>query len=49
MGAPGVVVSISEQKENFVLDKFAQKLGIEIVKASPERGRMNVKGDKATF
>jgi len=49
MGAPGVVVSISEQKENFVLDKFAQKLGIEIVKASPERGRMNVKGNKATF
>ena len=49
MGAPGVVVSICEQKENFVVDKFAQKLGIEIVGASPERGRMNVKGDKATF
>ena len=49
MGAPGVVVSICEQKENFVVDKFAQKLGIEIVGASPEHGRMNVKGDKATF
>ena len=49
MGAPGVVVSICEQRENFVVDKFAQKLGIEIVGASPERGRMNVKGDKATF
>ena len=49
MGAPGVVVSICEQKENFVVDKFAQKLGIEIVGASPEHGRMIVKGDKATF
>ena len=49
MGAPGVVVSICEQRENFVVDKFAQKLGLEIVGASPERGRMNVKGDKATF
>ena len=49
MGAPGVVVSICEQKENFVVDKFAQKLGIEIVGASPANGRMNVKGDKATF
>ena len=26
MGAPGVVVSICEQKENFVVDKFAQKI-----------------------
>jgi len=49
MGAPGVVVSITEPKENFVLTKFSQKLGIEITKATTEKGIMRVEGDKATF
>jgi hypothetical protein len=40
MGASGIVVSIAEEREAFVLPKLARSLGVEILAADLQKGRV---------
>jgi len=40
MGAEGLVMSIAEPQEAFVLNKFADNLGIQILAADLQKGQV---------